>query len=204
MFVQLWQAFSMNWIQLLLSCPIYPLWFPGKIVRVHACVFSYGCMCVRQTEWCWQFQWGAWQCLQANWVEVHITWSSETHTNHTRLKSKEFKKKAVSQLIFFMYSELIQINEPVSFQPFIPDCFLFMFYSPLPVPVLVWCQSKHFFFYINTPLSSLPPSPTHSLECLSNVIMKHNLAPGVKDKPTGLCWLVHTKQGYEYIIWTSS
>ena len=46
----------------------------------------------------------------------------------------------------------------------------------------------------------------HNLECLSNVEderMKHNLAPGVKDKPTGLCraaCVSHT-QGYEYIIW---
>lgn len=57
--------------------------------------------------------------------------------------------------------------------------------------LLYWCTAKvnsfFFFFFKHTPI--IPTlSPTHSLECLSNIMMKHNFAPGVKDKPTGLCW----------------
>lgn len=50
--------------------------------------------------------------------------------------------------------------------------------------LLCWSEAK-----VNTPPSPMipTPSPTCSLERLSNVMMKHNLAPGVKDKPSGLC-----------------
>lgn len=72
---------------------------------------------------------------------------------------------------------------------FILDGFVVLFDSNIWAPVLVWCQSKPFFFFLHSPINPAPhPPPTHSLECLSNVMMKHNLAPGVKDKPTGLCW----------------